>query len=169
MSRPRRITSCHRRLRMRDPSKKPLRTSRRPWLQRSLLLNRAVGSYLPSRILTNADLEKMVNTSDEWITSRTGIKERRIAAADEFTSDMAAHAARRALDRAQLDPRRSTSLSWRPSRPTCRFPQPPASCNKKSAPIARPLRRRGRLFRISFMPWKSASNSSLPAPTTPSS
>jgi 3-oxoacyl-[acyl-carrier-protein] synthase-3 len=64
----------------------------------------SVGSYLPSRVLTNADLEKMVNTSDEWITSRTGIKERRIAAADEFTSDMASHAARRALDRAKLDP-----------------------------------------------------------------
>jgi len=56
-----------------------------------------VGSYVPARILTNAELEQMVSTSDEWITSRTGIKERRIAAADEFTSDLAAHAARRAM------------------------------------------------------------------------
>jgi 3-oxoacyl-[acyl-carrier-protein] synthase-3 len=56
-----------------------------------------VGSYLPEKILTNADLEKMVETSDDWITSRTGIKERRIAAANEFTSDMAAQAARRAM------------------------------------------------------------------------
>jgi 3-oxoacyl-[acyl-carrier-protein] synthase-3 len=56
-----------------------------------------VGSYVPEKILTNADLEKMVETSDEWITSRTGIKERRIAAKDEFTSDMAAKAARRAM------------------------------------------------------------------------
>jgi 3-oxoacyl-[acyl-carrier-protein] synthase-3 len=56
-----------------------------------------VGSYVPEKILTNADLEKMVETSDEWITSRTGIKERRIAAADEFTSDMAAKAAQRAM------------------------------------------------------------------------
>lgn len=62
----------------------------------------AVGSYLPERILTNAELEKMVNTTDEWITTRTGIKERRIAAPDEFTSDMAAKAARRALDKANL-------------------------------------------------------------------
>jgi len=56
-----------------------------------------VGSYLPAKILTNAQLEKMVDTSDEWITTRTGIKSRRQAARDEFTSDMAAHAARRAM------------------------------------------------------------------------
>lgn len=59
-----------------------------------------VGSYLPERILTNADLEKMVETSDEWILTRTGIRERRIAADSEFTSDMAAEAARRAMQRA---------------------------------------------------------------------
>jgi 3-oxoacyl-[acyl-carrier-protein] synthase-3 len=56
-----------------------------------------VGSYVPARILTNADLEKMVNTSDEWITTRTGIKERHIAAKDEFTSDLGARAALRAM------------------------------------------------------------------------
>src|SRR5580698_2100750 len=56
-----------------------------------------VGSYVPSRVLTNNELEKMVDTSDEWITSRTGIKERRIAAADEFTSDLATKAAERAM------------------------------------------------------------------------
>src|ERR1019366_7316829 len=56
-----------------------------------------VGAYLPEKILTNADLEKLVETSDEWITSRTGIKERRIAAKDEFTSDMATKAAQRAM------------------------------------------------------------------------
>jgi 3-oxoacyl-[acyl-carrier-protein] synthase III len=56
-----------------------------------------VGSYVPEKILTNAELEKMVETSDEWITSRTGIKERRIAAQNEFTSDMAAKAAQRAM------------------------------------------------------------------------
>lgn len=59
-----------------------------------------VGSYVPSRVLTNADLEKMVNTSDEWITSRTGIKERHIAAADEYTSDLGAKAAALAMARA---------------------------------------------------------------------
>jgi len=56
-----------------------------------------VGSYVPAKILTNADLEKLVDTSDEWITTRTGIKTRRLAAKDEFTSDMAVHAAQRAM------------------------------------------------------------------------
>ena len=59
-----------------------------------------VGSYVPERVLTNADLEKMVETSNEWITTRTGIQERRIACEGEFTSDMEAKAARKALDRA---------------------------------------------------------------------
>lgn len=47
------------------------------------------GSYLPSNVRTNADLEKMVDTSDEWIVARTGIKERRISAPDETVADMA--------------------------------------------------------------------------------
>ena len=58
------------------------------------------GSYLPEKILSNADLEKTVATSDEWIRERTGIRERRIAADDESTCDLALHAARRALDAA---------------------------------------------------------------------
>jgi 3-oxoacyl-[acyl-carrier-protein] synthase-3 len=62
----------------------------------------SVGSYVPERVLTNRDLEKMVDTSDEWITSRTGIKERRIAASDEYTSDLAARAALRALQNSGL-------------------------------------------------------------------
>ena len=62
-----------------------------------------VGSYVPDRVLSNADLENIVDTTDEWITSRTGIKERRMAAEGEHTSTMAAHAARRALERAELD------------------------------------------------------------------
>jgi len=61
-----------------------------------------VGSYVPATILTNAELEKMVATSDEWITTRTGIKERRIAAADEFTSDLGAKAAQRAMEMAGI-------------------------------------------------------------------
>jgi len=56
-----------------------------------------VGAYVPAKVLTNADLEKMVETSDDWITSRTGIKERHIAAEGEFTSDLGAEAARRAM------------------------------------------------------------------------
>ena len=64
----------------------------------------AVGSYVPEKVLTNAHLEKLVDTTDDWITSRTGILERRIAAENEHTSDMATEAARRALDRAVVDP-----------------------------------------------------------------
>ena len=58
---------------------------------------RGTGSYLPEAVLTNQDLEKMVETSDEWIVTRTGMKERRLARADEFTSDMGRDAAERAL------------------------------------------------------------------------
>lgn len=62
------------------------------------------GGYLPEKILTNADLEKMVDTSDEWIVQRSGIKQRHIAAEDETTGDMALHAARRAITAAGLTP-----------------------------------------------------------------
>jgi 3-oxoacyl-[acyl-carrier-protein] synthase-3 len=61
------------------------------------------GRYAPSKVLTNADLEKMVDTSDAWIAERTGIRERRIAADGENTSDMASAAARAALESAGLD------------------------------------------------------------------
>lgn len=61
------------------------------------------GHYLPSRVLSNADLERIVDTSDEWIVERTGIRERRIAAADEAASDVASHAAIQALAMAEID------------------------------------------------------------------
>ena len=60
------------------------------------------GSYLPEKVLTNADLEKMVDTNDEWIVSRSGIRERHIAADGETTGDLAFHAATRALEAAGL-------------------------------------------------------------------
>lgn len=63
-----------------------------------------LGFYLPSKVLTNADLEKRVETSDEWIRTRTGIRERRIAAEGENTSDLAVGAAKRALEQAGLQP-----------------------------------------------------------------
>ena len=64
----------------------------------------SVGSYVPEKVLTNLDLTKMVETSDEWITSRTGIKERRIAALGQRTSHLAINAAKDALHRADFDP-----------------------------------------------------------------
>ncbi|WP_052573881.1 beta-ketoacyl-ACP synthase III [Haloferula sp. BvORR071] len=60
------------------------------------------GSYLPERVMTNADLEKIVDTNDEWIVSRTGIRERRIAAPDEFSSHMATKAGLKALEQAGI-------------------------------------------------------------------
>jgi len=66
-------------------------------------LVRGIGSYLPEKVLTNNDLAAMVDTSDEWIVQRTGIKERHIAAEGEVTSDLATIAAQRALASAGLD------------------------------------------------------------------
>lgn len=65
---------------------------------------RGWGMYVPEKVLTNHDLEAMVDTADEWIVSRTGIRERRIAASDETTSSMAIHAGREAIKRAELEP-----------------------------------------------------------------
>ncbi len=62
------------------------------------------GSYLPQKVLTNHDLERMVDTTDDWIFSRTGIRQRHIAAEDESTSDLALHASRRAIEAAGIDP-----------------------------------------------------------------
>jgi len=64
---------------------------------------RSIGAYTPEKILTNEDLAHMVDTSDEWITKRTGIKERRIAAKDETTSDMGVAASLKAIERSGLD------------------------------------------------------------------
>jgi 3-oxoacyl-[acyl-carrier-protein] synthase III len=69
-------------------------------LKKSLLVG--CGSYLPQRIMTNDELSKTVDTSDEWITKRTGIKQRHIAAEGETTSDLAVNAARGALERAGM-------------------------------------------------------------------
>ena len=65
-------------------------------------LVRGVGGYLPDRVMTNAELSTLVDTSDEWIVQRTGIRQRHIAAEGELTSDLALHAARRALDHAGM-------------------------------------------------------------------
>jgi 3-oxoacyl-[acyl-carrier-protein] synthase-3 len=65
---------------------------------------RGVGSYLPAKTVTNAELAKTVDTSDEWIQQRVGIKERHVAAEGEFTSDLAVAAARAALDSAGMTP-----------------------------------------------------------------
>jgi 3-oxoacyl-[acyl-carrier-protein] synthase-3 len=84
---------------MTSSSKPHLHSPRSRRLTRSVHIV-GTGSYLPDRVLTNADLEKMVDTTDDWITTRSGIKERRIAPDYMCTSDMGAEAARRALQQA---------------------------------------------------------------------
>jgi 3-oxoacyl-[acyl-carrier-protein] synthase-3 len=74
---------------------------RSPKTQRTVSII-GTGSYVPEKILTNEELSRMVDTSDEWITTRTGIKQRRIAAKDEHTSDMAAKAALQAIEQAKI-------------------------------------------------------------------
>jgi 3-oxoacyl-[acyl-carrier-protein] synthase-3 len=83
---------------------------------------KGVGGYLPARVVTNADLAKLVDTSDAWITERTGIKERRIAAEGELTSTMGAIAARAALDDAGLAPEDIDLIILATSTPDQTFP-----------------------------------------------
>ena len=63
---------------------------------------RSIGAYIPPKIMTNADFEKIIDTSDEWITKRTGIKERRISEVDEASSDLGSRAAEVAIQRAGI-------------------------------------------------------------------
>ncbi len=79
--------------------KRPKTRTRQPSRTVSIV---GTGSYVPERVLTNSELEKSVETTDEWIVTRTGIRERRIAAPGEFTSHMAAKAAQRAIDQASV-------------------------------------------------------------------
>src|SRR3989344_1041111 len=81
-----------------------------------------LGRYLPKKVLTNFDLEKMVDTSDEWIITRTGIRERRIAGKDEKNSDLAIHAAKNALKDAHLDPHKVELIIVATISPDSNFP-----------------------------------------------
>jgi 3-oxoacyl-[acyl-carrier-protein] synthase III len=80
------------------------------------------GSYTPEKILSNADLSKMVDTSDEWITTRTGIKERRVAAKDECTSDMATKAALAAIEQSGISPKEIDLILVATATPDMMFP-----------------------------------------------
>ena len=84
------------------------------------------GSYLPERVMTNAELERMVDTSDAWIRARTGIGERRIAAPDEATSDLALVAAERALQAAGILPDAVDLIIVATATPD--MPFPPTAC-----------------------------------------
>lgn len=82
----------------------------------------ATGCYLPDKVITNADLEKMVDTSDEWIVSRTGIRERRMAAEGQSTSDLAARAGEQALAKAGIAPEQVDLIIVATATPDMLFP-----------------------------------------------
>jgi 3-oxoacyl-[acyl-carrier-protein] synthase-3 len=83
---------------------------------------RSVGGYLPEKKLTNDDLSKMVDTTDDWIKERTGIRSRHIAADGEVTSDLALKAAKQALERADMDPQEIDLIILATSTPNQTFP-----------------------------------------------
>src|SRR2546425_4613448 len=89
------------------------------------------GSYVPEKILTNADLSRMVDTSDDWITTRTGIRERRIAAKDENTSDMATKAALEAIEQAKVKPEDVDLILVATATPDMLFPATACFVQKK--------------------------------------
>ena len=101
----------------RQPSSSP--RSARPGRSVSIV---GTGSYVPERVLTNEELSKSVDTTDEWITTRTGIKTRRIAAKDEHTSDMAARAALAAMEQANVKPEEIDLILLATASPDMVFP-----------------------------------------------
>lgn len=102
--------------------------SQQPFCASSII---GTGSFMPEKVLTNDDLSKIVDTSDEWITTRTGIKERRIAAADQATSDLASEAARRALADAGISPEEVNLIVVATVTPDMFFPSTACFVQKK--------------------------------------
>ena len=90
------------------------------------------GSYAPDRVMTNADLEKLVETSDEWIQTRTGIRERRIAGPEQPTSDLAAKASLAAIENAGISVESIDLIICATCTPDMFFPNTPASCRPRS-------------------------------------
>jgi len=115
--------------------KRPLRSSPRSAKPLRTVSIIGTGSYLPEKILTNADLSRMVHTSDDWIITRTGIKERRIAAKDENTSDMAAEAALKAIEQAKISPKDINLILVATATPDMLFPATACFVQKKIGAI----------------------------------
>ena len=88
------------------------------------------GRYVPEKVLTNEDLEKLIDTSDEWITARTGMKRRHVAAADEATSDLASHALQNAAKKAGIDLKELDAIIVGTATPDMVFPS--AACMVQS-------------------------------------
>ena len=97
------------------------------------------GIYLPSRIVTNHELEKLVETTDEWILTRTGIKERRISSESETSTFMGVAAAKQALAQAKLAPSDLDLILVATVTPDSFSPPPPAESRRNSGPLVAPL------------------------------
>ena len=97
---------------------------------RSVLIG--CGGYLPERVMTNAELAEMVDTSDDWIVERSGIRQRRIAAPGELTSDLAVCASERALDQAQMDAEELDLIIVATATPDQTFPATAARRRRKA-------------------------------------
>ena len=124
------------------------------------------GSYLPRRVLPNAELSRMVDTSDEWITQRTGIRERHIAAEGENTSDMAIAAARAALTAAGVDAQSIDLIVLATSTPDNTFPAAAVSVQAGlGSPMAPPSICR-RCARVSCSGWRPPTACSRPVPSS---
>ena len=89
----------------------------------------ALGTYVPSRVLTNQDLEKMVDTTDQWILERTGIRERHIAAKGEAASDLAVGAVKNLLESHPFDLQEVDLIVVGTVTPDMMYPRPPAWCS----------------------------------------
>src|SRR5438034_1930441 len=115
--------------------KRPLRSSPRSAKPLRTVSIIGTDSYLREKILHNADLSRMVHTSDDWIITRTGIKERRIAAKDENTSDMAAEAALKAIEQAKISPKDINLILVATATPDMLFPATACFVQKKIGAI----------------------------------
>jgi len=121
-----------------------------------------VGSYLPARRLANSDFERMVETTDEWIVTRTGIAERRIADDSEATSDLAFRAAQAALETAGLAASDVDLLIVATSTPDHPFPPSRASCKRAWDAARSPRLMWERPVSASFLRWRLPISSSKP-------
>jgi hypothetical protein len=124
------------------------------------------GKYLPEKVLTNQELERLVNTSDAWIMSRTGIRERRIAADDETASSMAVRAARKALKVAGVEPHSLDLVIVATCTPELIFPACASLVQNSLGAKMPPPSMSTPLAAGSSTPWPPPASSSLQEPIT---
>ena len=121
------------------------------------------GGYLPEKMLTNADLEQMIETTADWIVERTGVEERHVAAPGETTCDLAEQASRRALEAAGIEARDIDLIVLGTTTPDHVFPSVATQLQHRLGCHGGPLSTYRRFAPVSFTPWTSPGVSSPPA------